>query len=348
MSAVLSSLPHRKFSVEEYHRFIEIGIFKPDERLELWEGEFVETPIGKRHAGIVAGLTAYLNHLFFQKLIVWTQNPIVLNDFSEPQPDIVLLKRREDFYTKEHAGPADVLLIIEVADSSLDFDRSIKAPLYAEARIREYWLADIPNNCLWVYSGIEDDEYSNIRRLNPDAALSPEVRSLAGLNTMEVLFEGVGELVKVVAVEAATGTANAVDGAGRARVVSLAVRPDVRVVQRPPRGKGDALRAGFAAASSGDVPRMEKALNAKGAAPICSGSGVGSPLSSAGSVGSAGAAVSPGVGCQMPVFISPSRDASSAQVRNSGLPAISRSCSSAAKAASASSSFPSIVSAPAR
>ena len=68
MSIALASLPHRKFSVEDYHRFIEMGIFKPEERLELWEGEFVEmSPIGKRHAGVVAGMTAYLNHLFFNR-----------------------------------------------------------------------------------------------------------------------------------------------------------------------------------------------------------------------------------------------------------------------------------------
>src|SRR5262245_34295601 len=133
MSAVLASLPHRKFSVEEYHRFIEMGIFKPEERLELWEGEFVEmSPIGKRHAGIVAGLTAYLNHLFFQRLVVWAQNAIVLNDFSEPQPDISLLKRRDDFYRTVNATAQDVLLIIEVSDTTAKYDRDIKFPKYAE------------------------------------------------------------------------------------------------------------------------------------------------------------------------------------------------------------------------
>jgi Uma2 family endonuclease len=153
MSISIATLPHRKFTVDEYHKFIEQGVFKPEERIELWEGEFIEmSPIGKRHAGVVAGLTAFLNHLFFQKFVVWTQNPIVLNDFSEPQPDVSLLKRRDDFYRNESATANDVLLAIEVADSTIKYDRDIKFPRYAENGIQEAWLIDLENDRVEIHT----------------------------------------------------------------------------------------------------------------------------------------------------------------------------------------------------
>jgi Uma2 family endonuclease len=167
MSSVLASLPHRKFSVEDYHRFIEMGIFKPEERLELWEGEFVEmSPIGKRHAGIVAGLTAFLNHLFFQKFVIWTQNPIVLNDFSEPQPDVAVLKQRNDFYRQISATALDVLLTIEVADSTVKYDREIKFPKYAENGIPEAWLIDLENDRIEIHTQPTKNGYKLVKILH--------------------------------------------------------------------------------------------------------------------------------------------------------------------------------------
>lgn len=153
MSANLTALPRRKFTVEEYHNFIEQGVFKPEERIELWEGEFLEmSPIGKKHAGIVAALSAYLSHLFFRQLVVWAQNPIVLNDFSEPQPDVSLLKHRDDFYRSEGATASDVLLAIEVADSTVKYDRDIKFPRYAENGIQEAWLIDLENDRVEIHT----------------------------------------------------------------------------------------------------------------------------------------------------------------------------------------------------
>ena len=167
MSAVLASLPHRKFTVEDYHRFIEMGVFKPEERLELWEGEFVEmSPIGKRHAGIVAGLTAYLNHLFFLKFVVWTQNPIVLNDFSEPQPDVAVLKQRSDFYRQISATANDVLLAMEVADSTVKYDRDIKFPKYAENGIPEAWLIDLENDRIEIHTQPTKNGYKLVKILH--------------------------------------------------------------------------------------------------------------------------------------------------------------------------------------
>lgn len=167
MSAILASLPHRKFTVDEYHNFIESGVFAPEERLELWEGEFIEmSPIGKRHAGCVAGLTAYLNHLFFQKLVVWTQNPIVLNNFSEPEPDVCLLKQRNDFYRTVNATAQDVLLTIEVADSTVKYDRDIKFPKYAENGIPEAWLIDLENDRIEIHSQPTKNGYKLVKILH--------------------------------------------------------------------------------------------------------------------------------------------------------------------------------------
>jgi Uma2 family endonuclease len=167
MSSALASLPHRKFTVEEYHHFIETGFFAPEERLELWEGEFVEmSPIGKRHAGIVAGLSAWLNHLFFLKLVVWAQNPIVLSDLSEPQPDIAVLKQRDDFYRTISATAKDVLLIMEVADSPVKYDRDIKFPKYAANGIPEAWLIDLENDRIEIHTQPTKNGYRLLKILH--------------------------------------------------------------------------------------------------------------------------------------------------------------------------------------
>ncbi len=167
MSTVLASLPHRKFTVEDYHRFIEIGIFKPEERLELWEGEFVEmSPIGKRHAGTVSALSDMLMGYLQQNALVWSQNPIVLNDFSEPQPDVCLLKRRDDFYRQVSATANDVLLTIEVSDSTVKYDRDVKFPKYAENGIPEAWLIDLENDRIEIHTQPTKNGYRLVKILH--------------------------------------------------------------------------------------------------------------------------------------------------------------------------------------
>ncbi len=162
-----ATLPRRKFTVDEYHDFIEKGVFKPEERIELWEGEFIEmSPIGKRHAGVVTGLSSYLTYLFFNKLVVWSQNPIILSDFSEPQPDVCLLKQRDDFYRNESATAADVLLAIEVFDSTVKYDRDVKFPRYAESGIREAWLIDLENNRVEIHTQPTANGYKLVKILH--------------------------------------------------------------------------------------------------------------------------------------------------------------------------------------
>lgn len=138
----------------------ETGIFPPDERLELIEGDIYEiSPIGSPHAACVKYLSRLLNELFGKDSIVGVQDPIRLDDFSEPQPDLTLLRWRGDFYRNAHPTPADVLLVIEVADTTVETDRKVKIPLYARAGVPEVWLVNIPEEAVEIYSEPADDAY---------------------------------------------------------------------------------------------------------------------------------------------------------------------------------------------
>src|SRR5215216_3171381 len=116
-----------RFTVAEYERMGEIGIFSEDERVELVCGEIIEmSPIGERHAACVGLLTQLITLLLQRSAIVWVQNPIRLDDHSEPQPDVAVLKPRADFYRHAHPGPEDILLVIEVSDTTPEYDRRVK------------------------------------------------------------------------------------------------------------------------------------------------------------------------------------------------------------------------------
>jgi Uma2 family endonuclease len=129
------------------------GIFAEDARLELLEGAIYElSPIGSPHAACVKRLNALLTSLFNGKLIIGTQDPVRLDDFSEPQPDLTLLRWRDDFYGHAHSSSADVLLVIEVADSTVESDRSYKMPLYAKAGVQEAWLVNLQDETTEVYA----------------------------------------------------------------------------------------------------------------------------------------------------------------------------------------------------
>jgi len=134
----------RRFTVDEYHKMVDCGILHEDDRVELIEGEIVQmSPIGSRHAAQVRRLNRVLGRLVADRAIVAVQDPVALSPDSEPEPDVTLLAPRPDFYRARHPGPEDVLLLIEVSDSSADHDREIKLPLYARAGIREVWIVDL-------------------------------------------------------------------------------------------------------------------------------------------------------------------------------------------------------------
>ncbi|MGH8531321.1 MAG: Uma2 family endonuclease [Gammaproteobacteria bacterium] len=170
--------PHRyRLTADDYHRMGEAGIFAEEDRVELIEGEIIEmAPIGCSHSGVVLQLSEMLKDAVGRKALVSVQNPIAIGPHSEPQPDIALLKRREDFYKSAHPHPADVLLIIEVADTSLAYDRDVKLPLYARHGIPEVWIVDLENRCLQVFTGAAETGYQQTQTL-----AEPAVRTLRAL-----------------------------------------------------------------------------------------------------------------------------------------------------------------------
>ena len=168
MSAIIDNteiqLPRHHLSLQAFHKMGEAGILDEDARVELVEGELIDmAPIGSLHAGTVDRLA----RLFFERcadVIVRVQNPIVLGSYSELQPDLSLVRPREDNYTKSHPEPPDVLLVVEVGDSTVRYDREIKIPLYAQYGIPEVWLLDLQNQQLEVYLQPGANGYRQILR----------------------------------------------------------------------------------------------------------------------------------------------------------------------------------------
>jgi Uma2 family endonuclease len=154
-----------RFSVEAYSRMAECGILPRDARVELLDGEIVEmAPIGHRHAACVDWLTQALATGVSGRAIVRVQNPVRLGSRSEPQPDLALLRFRPDFYRSGHPGPAEVMLVVEVGDDSVDFDREVKPPLYAAAGIPEFWIVDLLAEHIDVYQGAGPQGYAQVTR----------------------------------------------------------------------------------------------------------------------------------------------------------------------------------------
>ena len=140
-----------RFSVEQYHRMIDAGIFAPDDRLELIHGELIKmSPINRRHAAGVDRLNFLLADRLNRRALHRIQNPITLTD-SEPQPDVAIVRWRDDFYLAGHPTPPDIYWVIEVADTNIAYDREVKVPLYMQAGIPEVWLVHLDADCLEVY-----------------------------------------------------------------------------------------------------------------------------------------------------------------------------------------------------
>ena len=147
----LDSLPARHFSVEEYHRMVEVGILGEDERVELIGGRILKMPpIGSQHAAYVSFLNRKLRAIE-ETVIVRIQYPIILDDETEPQPDVAVVKFKANAYADSHPHAGDILLLMEVADTSLEEDRLIKLPRYADSGIPEVWIFNLIENIVEVY-----------------------------------------------------------------------------------------------------------------------------------------------------------------------------------------------------
>lgn len=169
-----TALRRRTFTVNEYHQMAKTGIFREDERIELLKGDILAMPpIGSYHASRVAKLDRIFEKRLGESVIVWVQNPVHIDDSSEPEPDIALLKPQADFYAASLPRPDDILLLVEIADASLENDRGLKLPLYAKAGIREVWIVNLRDACVEVYTEPEEQGYMTLRRFHPGKTLIP-------------------------------------------------------------------------------------------------------------------------------------------------------------------------------
>ena len=162
-----TSLQRHRFTVTDFHRMGEVGILSEDDRLELIDGEIFDMPpIGSQHGGRVNHLNRILTKAVGESAIVSVQNPIILGDHSELEPDLALLRPRPDFYTDSHPHAPDVLLLIEVADSTLQTDRDIKVPLYARHGIPEVWIVDIRDRRILRFAHPKQGVYQTLETLD--------------------------------------------------------------------------------------------------------------------------------------------------------------------------------------
>lgn len=158
------AIQRRLFTTEDYHRMAEAGVFAPGDRVELIEGEVVEmSPIGIAHATCVRRLTNLLVRRLGDRALLDVQNPLRLGDRSELYPDLMLLRSRSDGYAGALPAASDVLLIIEVSDRSLAFDRGVKLPLYARHGIAEVWIVDLAAGVVETYREPLEDGYRERR-----------------------------------------------------------------------------------------------------------------------------------------------------------------------------------------
>lgn len=163
----------RSLTSAEYYQMMESGIIREGERVELILGQiFTMAAKGTRHTVATSRLLKSLLMLIGEQAIVRCQDPISLPNHSETEPDIAIVRLRSDDYVDSHPAPADIILVIEVADSSIKFDRDTKAPLYAAAGISEYWIVNLIDNHLEVYSQPEGSIYARIEIITPPKSIS--------------------------------------------------------------------------------------------------------------------------------------------------------------------------------
>ncbi len=174
--------------IKEWQKLGEANIFAPGSRLELIEGEILEmAPIGFNHSGHINRLVKLLTKLISDDVIPSVQNPLQLGDLSEPEPDFMLLKPNDDFYCSRHPNADDVLLLIEVAESSLSFDQNQKLHLYASHNIPEYWLMNLNDSCLEIYRQPHGDCYGEKTTLHSGDSVTLSQLNQITINIADIL-----------------------------------------------------------------------------------------------------------------------------------------------------------------
>lgn len=179
-----------RLSVADYHRMGEIGVLGHEQRVELVEGQILDmTPIGTAHAVMVCELIRRMVSAAGARALVWCQNPVVIDQMTEVQPDVALLRPRREIYRLRHPRPEDVLLLVEVSDTSLRYDQGVKIPMYARCGIPEVWLIDTNSAALVIHRAPAISGFSKIERTTTPGVVRP-----VALEEMEIdlsgLFEG--------------------------------------------------------------------------------------------------------------------------------------------------------------
>jgi Uma2 family endonuclease len=184
----MARVPRHRFSVAEYYRMGEVGILGEDDRVELVDGQIVEMPpIGPGHATSVTAVANRLAALVGDRALVRTQQPVRLGDLSEPLPDVALVRPPNDRYADAHPVPDDVLLLIEVAETTAPYDHQVKIPLYARAGVPECWLVDLRRNVVEVHRSPGRDRYAERRELRPGDRVAPAALPEAALDVAQIL-----------------------------------------------------------------------------------------------------------------------------------------------------------------
>lgn len=176
-------LNRHRLTVDQYYRMAETGVLAPDARVELIEGEIVDrAAIGTRHASVVLKLTRLLAAAAGEQALLSVQGPLRLAPRSEPQPDLMLLAPRDDFYEQAHPIATDVLLLVEVSDTTARYDRGIKLQLYARHGVREVWIVDLDNHVLRTFRGPKPEAgiYTEVMETAHPGTLAPQ--ALPGMN----------------------------------------------------------------------------------------------------------------------------------------------------------------------
>ncbi len=183
-------LERRLWTADEFHRLGELGILGEDDRVELIHGEIVTmSPIGDRQSGAVNRLNELLRDHLGKTVTIAVQNPIRLENASEPLPDISILKRRADFYSKKTPRPKDIFLLIEVADSSIDYDEKFKSNLYAESNIAEVWVVNLLMGIVIQFTEPFAGKYKRVRRAHKGDSITSHSLPNLTLRVDEIVGE---------------------------------------------------------------------------------------------------------------------------------------------------------------
>ncbi len=160
LEKVSSAIVPKRFRVEDFRRMTEVGILPEESGWEIIDGFLIDKmTIGSRHPSTVKRMNRKLMRLLGDNAIISVQDPIHIDDYNEPEPDIALLKPREDFYAESHPAPQDVLLLVEVSDSTVEYDREIKKSIYAKAEIAEFWLVNLKESTIECYTQPKNGNY---------------------------------------------------------------------------------------------------------------------------------------------------------------------------------------------